>query len=398
MTTSGGHRITVQTDGRRADVTVSPCFLLCFSFFSCMRTLTSELDFLTHVWLKFLLSEKDSCSLTLKLGSGAMATMAGTSSEHRENPHVSDEELKQDQSAVKPIDIKGIERPDKCDNQGAKFNTWFDKFKDLLMSRSGNWEKLLGLSAMPTSCFQVATIFQGICEHMTLHSRCISRLLLHGRESSRFGVFSYLVFSTNGPRRASTMNLVFECPQLIQSLPSTFLCFFLHVLNLTLNLVFVFLFFGRTGHLALSSSTVFKKKSSIVWQQQQADMQPACDSRRSVYSLDPRKRSRQGRSHGAALHVGKSAGQYRQGNPKLCCTCVVTRVASMRTWLLSKQQVMEVVRELNGTAMAISLCRDCQTTRGEDGSPPQFRRLRDRQHDEKLQIKKSQTLRLGIWQ
>ena len=124
-----------------------------------MRTLTSELDFLTHVWPKFLLSQKDSCSLTLKLGSGAMATMAGTSSEHRENPHISDEEFEQDQSTVKPIDIKDIERPDKFDNQAAKFNTWFDKFQDLLMSRTGNWEKSLGLSAMPTSCSQVAPPF-----------------------------------------------------------------------------------------------------------------------------------------------------------------------------------------------------------------------------------------------
>ena len=105
--------------------------------------------------------------------------MAATSSEHRENPHISDEEFEQDQSTVikdlvarikdledklsimkdaevkastdghdklKPIDIKDIERPDKYDNQAATFNTWFDKFKDLLMSRSGNWEKLLGLN------------------------------------------------------------------------------------------------------------------------------------------------------------------------------------------------------------------------------------------------------------
>ena len=87
-------------------------------------------------------------------------TMAGTSSEHRENPHISDEEFQQDQSALikdlvsrikelegklsimkdpevkdsmddhdkpKPIDI--------CDNQAAKFSTWFDRFKDLLTSR-----------------------------------------------------------------------------------------------------------------------------------------------------------------------------------------------------------------------------------------------------------------------
>ena len=107
-----------------------------------------------------------------------MVTMAGTSSEHRENPHISDEEFEQGQSTVikdlvarineledklsimkdaevkastddhdklKPIDIKDIERPDKYDDQAAKFNTWFDKFKDLLTSRNGNWEKLPGL-------------------------------------------------------------------------------------------------------------------------------------------------------------------------------------------------------------------------------------------------------------
>ena len=104
--------------------------------------------------------------------------MAGTSSKDRENPHISDEEFEQDQSAViknlmariteledklsimkdagvkastvdhdklKPIDIKDIERTDKYDNQAAKFNNWFDKFKDLLTSRNGNWEKLLGM-------------------------------------------------------------------------------------------------------------------------------------------------------------------------------------------------------------------------------------------------------------
>ena len=122
--------------------------------------------------------KRNSCSLKLKLGSGAMATMAGTSSEHREHLHISDEEFEQDQSSVikdlvarikeledklsitkdadvkastddhdtlKPIDIKDMERPDKHDHQAAKFNTWFDKCKDLLTSRNGNWEKLLGL-------------------------------------------------------------------------------------------------------------------------------------------------------------------------------------------------------------------------------------------------------------
>ena len=50
-----------------------------------------------------------------------------------------------DHHKLKPIDIKDIEGPDKYDNQAAKFNTWFDKFKDLLTSRNGNWETLLGL-------------------------------------------------------------------------------------------------------------------------------------------------------------------------------------------------------------------------------------------------------------
>ena len=104
--------------------------------------------------------------------------MAGTSLYDRENPHISDEEFEQDQSAViknlmdrikeledklsimkdaevkastddhdklKPIDIKDIERPDKYDNQAANINNWFDKVKDLLTSRNGNWEQLLGM-------------------------------------------------------------------------------------------------------------------------------------------------------------------------------------------------------------------------------------------------------------
>ena len=50
-----------------------------------------------------------------------------------------------DHDKLKPIDIKDIERPDKYDNQVAKFNNWFDKFKDLLTSRNGKWEKLLGM-------------------------------------------------------------------------------------------------------------------------------------------------------------------------------------------------------------------------------------------------------------
>ena len=91
----------------------------------------------------------------------------GASSERQENPEISEEESDQDQSAlirdlvatieelvnklsimkdtegnastdnhdkVKAIDVKHIERPDKYDNEVAKFNTWFDKFNDLLTS------------------------------------------------------------------------------------------------------------------------------------------------------------------------------------------------------------------------------------------------------------------------
>ena len=55
MTTSGAHRI--KGASRRK---TGGCFLLCFCFpfFSCMRTLTSELDFLKHFRLNFLLFEK----------------------------------------------------------------------------------------------------------------------------------------------------------------------------------------------------------------------------------------------------------------------------------------------------------------------------------------------------
>ena len=51
-----------------------------------------------------------------------------------------------DHDKLKPINIKDTERPDKHDNQAAKFNTWFGKFNHLLTSRNGIWEKLLGLT------------------------------------------------------------------------------------------------------------------------------------------------------------------------------------------------------------------------------------------------------------
>ena len=80
------------------------------------------------------------------------------------------------------------------------------------------------------------TILQGICEHMMLHSRCISRLLLHERESTRFGVFSQFLaqwtsqgeYDESGPR-VSTVGSVSSL---------NFSLFFLHVLILTLNLVY----------------------------------------------------------------------------------------------------------------------------------------------------------------
>ena len=123
-------------------------------------------------------ANRHSCSLRLKLSSGAMATTTGASAERKENPHISDEESEQDQTELirdlvarikelenklsiikdtegnastdnhdklKPIDIKDIERPDMYDYEVAKFNTSFHKFKDWLTSRNGNWEKLLDL-------------------------------------------------------------------------------------------------------------------------------------------------------------------------------------------------------------------------------------------------------------
>ena len=104
--------------------------------------------------------------------------MAGTSSEHRENPHISDEEFEPDQSAVikdfvtrikeledklsimNDAEIKRAQTITTRTNRsisktlrGQTITTtrlqcstvWFDKFKDLLTSRHGNWEKLPGL-------------------------------------------------------------------------------------------------------------------------------------------------------------------------------------------------------------------------------------------------------------
>ena len=57
---------------------------------------------------------------------------------------VKDENIeKEDHDKLKPIDIKDIEKPDKYDNHISKFNTWFDKFRDLLTNRHASWYKLL---------------------------------------------------------------------------------------------------------------------------------------------------------------------------------------------------------------------------------------------------------------
>ena len=159
--------------------------------------------------------------------------MAGTSSKDRENPHISDEEFEQDQSAViknlmarikeledklsimkdakvkastddhdklKPIDIKDIERPDKYDNQAAKFNNWFDKFKDLLTSRNGNWEKLLGMienrgkvtiksqkesinSLDDATCKSIKEQSDTNAQHLKSHLRTYTDGELHARET-----------------------------------------------------------------------------------------------------------------------------------------------------------------------------------------------------------------------
>ena len=154
MTTSGGQRITGASRKKTGGCDRKSLFpSFCFFLFSCARKLTSELDFLMHVWLKFLCQQRrHNVSLILKLASGAMVSMAGTSSEQRENPHISDEEFEQDQSALikdlvarieeledkaghregrggqcqhgrpRQAQIKNIERPD---NQAAKFNSWF---------------------------------------------------------------------------------------------------------------------------------------------------------------------------------------------------------------------------------------------------------------------------------
>ena len=38
---------------------------------------------------------------------------------------------KEEKEKLKPIEMKDIEKPDKYDNNTIKFNTWFDKFRDL---------------------------------------------------------------------------------------------------------------------------------------------------------------------------------------------------------------------------------------------------------------------------
>ena len=41
---------------------------------------------------------------------------------------------------LKPIDVKDIWKPDKCDNNIAKLATWYERFRDLLGNRNPNWE------------------------------------------------------------------------------------------------------------------------------------------------------------------------------------------------------------------------------------------------------------------
>lgn len=49
----------------------------------------------------------------------------------------------QDHDMLKPIDIKDIDKPEKYDNQIAKFHIWFEKFRDLLANLHTHWRKLL---------------------------------------------------------------------------------------------------------------------------------------------------------------------------------------------------------------------------------------------------------------
>ena len=41
---------------------------------------------------------------------------------------------------MKPIDLKDIEKPDKYDNNIAKFTIWYERFRDFLENRHPNWE------------------------------------------------------------------------------------------------------------------------------------------------------------------------------------------------------------------------------------------------------------------
>ena len=45
-----------------------------------------------------------------------------------------------DPNKLKPIDVKDIEKPDKYDHNVAKFNVWYERFRDLLQNRHPNWE------------------------------------------------------------------------------------------------------------------------------------------------------------------------------------------------------------------------------------------------------------------
>ena len=63
--------------------------------------------------------------------------------EEKLNDKESPKYAREDANRLKPIDIKDIEMPDKYDHNISKFNTWFDKFRDLLTNRHTSWYKLL---------------------------------------------------------------------------------------------------------------------------------------------------------------------------------------------------------------------------------------------------------------
>ena len=121
-----------------------------------------ELDSLTFGSSAFSDTKSHTCSLTLKLGSGGggddgpnelgtaeRILMSGTrnlsrTSEHHEGrggqsehgrPRRASSDRYQSHREARQSTITRLQR----------LNTWFGKFKDLLASRNGSWEKLQGL-------------------------------------------------------------------------------------------------------------------------------------------------------------------------------------------------------------------------------------------------------------